>query len=70
MKFNVVTIAGLVILALGVLALLGVGIPGSETISAGGLSATVETERAVDPLIAGVIAAIGLGATIVGQKMK
>ncbi len=68
MKLNIITLVGLVLLVLGVLALLGVGIPGQETISAGPISATVDTERAVHPAIAGALVALGAVGIFAGQK--
>lgn len=68
MKWNALTIVGLIFVVLGVLALLGVGIPGQESVSVGGLSASVETERTVSPVIAGALVALGLVATVMGQK--
>ncbi len=68
MKFNAVTIIGLVLAALGVAFLLGVGIPGSETVSAGPLSATVDTERAVHPAISVILLVAGIVGVGMGQK--
>ena len=68
MKINLITIIGVVLLTAGVLALLGVGIPGQETITAVPLSATVDTERVMHPAIAGALVALGLVGVVVGQK--
>ena len=69
MKFNALTIIGIVLLVVGIAFLLGVGIPGQETVlEVGGLSASVESERAISPVIAGVIAALGLAGVALGQK--
>ena len=68
MKLNLLTVVGLTLLALGVLALLGFTIPGTETFSAGPLSATVETERQVSPAIGGLLVALGMGGLFLGQK--
>ena len=68
MKVNVLAVAGLVLAILGLLFLLGVGIPGTETFSAGPISASVETERAVHPAIAVVLLVAGLAAMAFGQK--
>lgn len=68
MKLNALTIVGLVLIVLGALALLGVGIPGQDTISVGDLSASVETERSVSPAIAGALLVGGLIAAVMGQK--
>ena len=69
MKFNLLTIIGLVLLAAGVAFFLGVGIPGQETVlDVGGLQASIETERQVSPVISGVLAALGLGGIFFGQK--
>jgi len=68
MRFNLVTLFGLLLLVFGVLALLGVGIPGQETFSAGPLTATIETERSVHPAIAGALVALGLVGVVLGQQ--
>lgn len=69
MKFNIITLVGLLLLIGGVILLLGVPIPGSETVvEVGDISASVETERSVQPWIAGLVAALGLAAVVVGQK--
>jgi hypothetical protein len=68
MKLNALTIVGIVLVALGVLGLLGVGIPGQETLSVGDLSATVETKRTVSPIVAGALLVGGLVAMAMGHK--
>lgn len=68
MKFNLITILGLLLLIAGILFLLGVGIPGQETLTAGPFSATVETERTVHPAIGGALVAFGLVGLLAGQK--
>lgn len=69
MKFNLLSILGVLLLIAGVAFLLGLGIPGRETVlEVGGLQASVETERTVSPLIAGVLALLGVVAVAIGQK--
>ncbi len=68
MKINAFTLGGIVLLVLGALALLGVGIPGQETVSAGPVSATFETERQVHPAISGALVALGIVGIVLGMK--
>ena len=68
MKMNALTIGGIILLILGVLALLGVGIPGQETVSAGPVSATFETERQIHPAISGALVALGIVGIVMGIK--
>ena len=69
MKLNLLSLLGVLLLIAGVAFLLGVGIPGRETLfEVGEVSASVDTERPVSPWIAGVLAVLGLAAVFVGQK--
>lgn len=69
MRFNILSLVGLLLLAAGVAFLLGVGIPGRETLfEVGELSASVDTKRPVSPIISGFLAVLGVAAVAVGQK--
>lgn len=70
MKFNLIAIIGLVMLVVGILFLLGVGIPSQETLEMGPVSASVETERSVHPAISGALVALGLVALIASQRQS
>ncbi len=68
MKLNILSLVGLLLLAAGVAFLLGVGIPGQETVlEVGEFRASVDRDRAVSPWIAGVLAFLGVAAMAVGQ---
>ena len=68
MKFNLITLLGIILLVMGTLGLLGMGIPMHETvIDAGPIDASVERERTVPMAISGVLLVLGLGMAFVGQ---
>lgn len=68
MRFNLLSLVGLLLVAAGVAFLLGVGIPGQETVfEVGELRASVETERSVAPWISWGLMVLGLAAVGVGQ---
>lgn len=69
MRLNILSVVGMLLLAAGVAFLLGLGIPGRETLfEVGELSASVDTERSVSPIISGFLAVLGVAAVAVGQK--
>ena len=68
MKFNVITLVGVVLLILGVLGLLGIGIPTSETVvDAGPIEISATEERTIPTVVAAGLLVAGLAAAAIGQ---
>ena len=69
MKPNLITILGIILILLGVLGLLGVGIPTQETVmEAGPIEASVREEQTIPMVVAGVLLVLGLGMAFIGQR--
>jgi hypothetical protein len=69
MRLNILTILGILLVLVGVLGLAGVGIPGERSeVEIGPIEASVQEERTIPPVVAGVLLLAGVGAVVVGQK--
>jgi hypothetical protein len=69
MRFNLLTILGILLVIVGALGLAGVGIPTNRSeIDIGPIEASVQEERTIPPVLAGVLLLAGVGAVVVGQK--
>jgi hypothetical protein len=69
MRFNLLTILGILLVIAGALGLAGVGIPTNRSVvEMGPMQATVQENRTIPPVLAVVLLLAGVGAVVVGQK--
>lgn len=70
MRFNLLTILGILLILAGALGLAGVGIPTNRSeVEIGPIEASVQEKRTIPPVLAGVLLLAGVGVVVVGQKV-